>query len=297
MDRIGFLGLGIMGSRMAANLARAGHDVTVWTRTPGKAQAWVAAQGGGDALRAAPTPATVAGEADVLITMVVDGAQVQDIVSGADGVATADAPPRLLIDMSTVGPAWARRVAGQLPQGWRFLDAPVTGSSPRAEDGTLTIMVGGAEEDFARARPLFDAMGALVLHVGDTGQGQMVKLINNATAAVNAGTVAQALLVGAATGVDMDALVQVMAAGAGASTMLDLKAAPMRAHDYETLFKLEHMLKDVRLCLEEADRAGVPFPAAAVTREALVAAQHRGHGDDDFAAILESYEGLAGRRL
>ena len=297
MDRVGFLGLGIMGSRMAANLAAAGHPLTVWTRTEGKARAWADAQGGPERVRAVATPADVAAEADVLITMVVDGPQVTAIVAGPDGVASVGGAPKLLVDMSTIGPAAAREVAAALPEGWRLLDAPVTGSSPRAQDGTLTIMAGGDPEDFARVLPLFEAMGALVLHVGATGQGQMVKLINNAVSAVNAGTVAQALLVGAATGVDLDALVAVMGAGSGASLMLELKAGPMREHAYDTLFKLEHMLKDVRLCLEESDRAGVPFPAAAATREALIAAQQRGHGADDFAAILEAYEGLAGRRL
>ncbi len=294
MDRIGFLGLGIMGSRMAANLAAAGHPLTVWTRTPGKAAAW--AEGRGD-VEVAGTPAEVAAAADVLISMVVDGAQVLALAAGPDGLASAGGAPKLLVDMSTIGPAAAREVAAALPEGWRFLDAPVTGSSPRAEDGTLTIMAGGDPADFERVRPLFEVMGSLVLHAGATGQGQMVKLINNATAAVNAGTVAQALLVGSATGVDLDALVRVMGAGSGASLMLELKAQPMREHAYDTLFKLEHMLKDVRLCLEESDRAGVPFPAAAATREALIAAQQRGHGADDFAAVLEAYEGLAGRRL
>lgn len=288
MDRIGFLGLGIMGSRMAANLAAAGHPLTVWTHTEGKARAWAAEHPG---VEAADTPAEVAERADVLITMLVDGAQVRNTVAGLEG------PPRLLVDMSTIGPAAAREIAAGLPDGWRFLDAPVTGSAPRAQDGSLTIMAGGAAEDFERARPLFEVMGALVLHVGAAGQGQMVKLINNAVAAVNAGTLAQALLVGAATGVDLDALVQVMGAGSAASLMVELKAQPMREHDYTTLFKLEHMLKDVRLCLEEADRSGAPFPAAAATREALVAARDRGHGQEDFAAILEAYEGFAGRRL
>ena len=294
MDRIGFLGLGIMGSRMAATLARAGHPLAVWTHTPGKAQAWAQEHEGATALA---TPAEVAGAADVLITMLVDGAQVAAVTTGPQGLVHGTDEPRLLVDMSTTGPAAVRELAAVLPAGWGLVDAPVTGSSPRAEDGTLTIMAGGAEADIARALPLLEAMGSLVLHVGASGQGQMVKLINNATAAVNAGTVAQALLVGAATGVDLDALVEVMAAGSGASTMLSLKSGPMREHDYATLFKLEHMLKDVRLCLEEADRAGVPFPAAASTSQALVAARDRGHGADDFAAVLEAYEGLAGRRL
>jgi len=129
------------------------------------------------------------------------------------------------------------------------------------------------------------------------GQGEMVKLINNAVAAANANTIAQALIVGRATGVDLDALVRVMSAGSGASAMLGLKAGPMREHDYTTLFKLEHMLKDVRLCLEEGQAAGVPFPAAAAVREALSAGMGRDLGDADFAAIVEVAEGAAGVRL
>src|SRR4029078_4086740 len=156
---------------------------------------------------------------------------------------------------------------------------------------------GGAEADFARARPLFAVMGEVVVHVGELGQGQTVKLINNAVAASNASTLAQALIVGKATGVDLDALVRVMGAGSGGSAMLGLEAARKREHDYTTLFKLEHMLKDVRLCLEEGQAAGVPFPAAADAREVLSAAMGRGLGDADFAAIVEVLEGLADIRL
>jgi 3-hydroxyisobutyrate dehydrogenase-like beta-hydroxyacid dehydrogenase len=291
MTPIGFLGLGIMGSRMAANLRRAGHELVVHNRTRATADAWAAEHGA----TVAATPAEVAEACETVITMVVDGDQVAAL---ADAMLASGAEGRLLVDMSTIGPAAARAVAARVGEGgWSFMDAPVTGSSPKAEDGTLTIMAGGSQADFARARPLFDAMGALVLHVGEVGHGQMVKLINNAVAAVNASTVAQALLVGHATGVDPEALVQVMNAGSGASAMLALKAGPMRAHDYTTLFKLEHMLKDVRLCLEEGQRAGVPFPAAAAVRETLGAAMGRGHADDDFAALLEPLEGLAGRRL
>ncbi|MFL5837711.1 MAG: NAD-binding protein, partial [Solirubrobacteraceae bacterium] len=137
----------------------------------------------------------------------------------------------------------------------------------------------------------------LVVHAGPLGHGEIVKLINNAVAAANASTVAQALLVGAATGVDLDALERVMGAGSGGSAMLALKAGPLREHDYTTLFKLEHMLKDVRLCLEEGQAAGVPFPAAAAVREMLSAGMGRGLGDADFAALVEVFEGLAGRRL
>jgi 3-hydroxyisobutyrate dehydrogenase len=292
--RIGFVGLGIMGGRMAANLARAGHELQVFNRTREKAEAWVAEHGG----TLAPTPAAAAHGADVVITMVVDGPQVEAVLLGPDGVAHGAAPGLLCVDMSTIAPAQARAIGAALDErGMRFVDAPVTGSSPRAEDGTLTIMAGGSEEDVARARPLLEVMGRLIVHVGPLGQGQTVKLINNAVAAANASTLAQALVVGRATGVDLDALVEVMEAGSGASTMLSLKAGPMREHDYATLFKLEHMLKDVRLCLEEGQAAGVPFPAAAAVRELLTAGMGRDLGDADFAAILEVVEGLAGVRL
>ena len=295
MDRIGFVGLGIMGSRMAANLRRAGYELTVYNRTRERAEAWAGEHGG----TVAATPAEVGAASDVVVTMVVDGAQVTEVVLGEQGVADGAANGALCVDMSTIAPGDSRRIAAALnDRGVGFVDAPVTGSSPKAEDGTLTIMAGGAPKHFERARPLFEAMGELIVHVGDeVGQGEMVKLINNAVAAANAHTLAQALVVGRATGVDLDALVQVMGAGSGASAMLGLKAGPMREHDYATLFKLEHMLKDVRLCLEEGQAAGVPFPAAAAVREALTAGMGRGFGDADFAAIVEAVEGFAGVRL
>ena len=295
MERIGFVGLGIMGSRMAANLRGAGYELTVYNRTRERAEAWAAERGG----TVVATPAEVGAASDVVITMVVDGAQVQEVLLGEQGVAQGAAPGTLCVDMSTIAPGDSRRIAAALSErGIAFVDAPVTGSSPRAEDGTLTIMAGGTTNDFQRASPLFEVMGELIVHVGEeVGQGEMVKLINNAVAAANAHTLAQALVVGRGTGVDLDALVQVMGAGSGGSAMLALKAEPMRKHDYSTLFKLEHMLKDVRLCLEEGQAAGVPFPAAAAVREALSAGMGRGLGDDDFAAVVETVEGLAGIRL
>jgi 3-hydroxyisobutyrate dehydrogenase-like beta-hydroxyacid dehydrogenase len=230
--------------------------------------------------------------------MVVDGDQVASVLLGDDGAVRGARPGTLFADMSTIAPADAERIGAALEeQGMAFVDAPVTGSSPAAEAGTLTIMAGGAEADVQRARPLFEAMGKLVVHVGPRGKGQAVKLVNNAVAAANAATVAQALLVADAQGVDLDALVEVMQAGSGGSAMLALKSGPMREHDYTTLFKVEHMLKDVRLCIEAAQAAGAPFPAAGAARDALVAAMTLGHGDDDFAAIVEAFEGLAGRRI
>ncbi len=293
-ERVGFLGLGIMGSRMAANLARAGFELSVWTHTPGKAERWASEHGA----TAFATPAEVAAYSDIVVSMVVDGEQVASVLLGEYGVIAAAREGLLCVDMSTIGPVDARRIAAALQErGVAMLDAPVTGSSPRAEDGTLTIMVGGETQDYARARPLFEPMGELIVHVGALGQGQMLKLINNSLGAANAAAVAEALLLAQATGVDLDALVQVTSAGSGASMQLTLKSGPMRAHDYTPLFKTAHMLKDVRLCLQEAETAGVPFPTAGHAHDMLAATVARGHADEDYAALIEAAEGFAGRRL
>jgi 3-hydroxyisobutyrate dehydrogenase-like beta-hydroxyacid dehydrogenase len=291
VERVGFIGLGIMGSRMAANLVRAGLDVTVWNRTRETADAWASEHGG----TVAASPAELAERSEAIVTMVVDGAQVRDVLGQA---AESLRQGQLVVDCSTIGPRAAREIAAWLGErGVSFLDAPVTGSKPGAEAGTLTIMVGGEETDVERARPLFQAMGETIVHAGPVGQGQMVKVISNCVAAANAATLAEGLVVGRATGVDLEALVKVMAGGAANSTMVALKADPMQRHDYTTLFKLEHMLKDVRLCLEEAQSAGVPFPAAAHVHGLLSAGMGRGLADEDFAALLEAVEGLAGTQL
>jgi 3-hydroxyisobutyrate dehydrogenase-like beta-hydroxyacid dehydrogenase len=293
-ERIGFLGLGIMGSRMAANVRRAGFPLAVWTHTPGKAARWAAEH---DA-SALATPAEVASVSDVVVSMVVDGDQVASVLLGPDGVAQAAAPGLLCVDMSTIAPTDTRRIGAALAgHGVELLDAPVTGSSPRAEAGTLTIMVGGEAQDFARVRALLESMGDVIVHVGERGQGSMLKLINNALGAANAAALAEALLLAKATGVDLDAFERVCGAGSAASAQLTLKSGPMREHDYTTLFKTAHMLKDVRLCLEEAQSAGVPFPAAGHARDLLTATMGRGHGEQDYAALIEAAEGLAGLRL
>lgn len=294
LPAIGFYGLGIMGSRMAANLARGGFALTVATHTPGKAATWAADHGADHA----DTPSALAEACDVLITMVVDGAQVRDVLLGVDGAVHGAREGLLCVDMSTIAPADTTAIGAELAaRGVRFVDAPVTGSSPRAEDGTLTIMCGGAPDDVERARPALDAMGSLVVHVGPLGAGETLKVVNNAMAAANAAVLAEALVVASAAGVDLDAFEQVVGAGSGGSAMLALKAGPMRAHDYTTLFKTDHMLKDVGFCLEEAASAGVPFPSAAHAGELLAAATARGFGEADFAALLEVVEERAGRRV
>jgi 3-hydroxyisobutyrate dehydrogenase-like beta-hydroxyacid dehydrogenase len=282
-ERIAFLGLGIMGLPMARNLRAAGFEVVVWNRTREKAERL------GEPIAA--SPAEAASGADAVITMVPDSPQVEAVLFGDGGAAEGMREGALAIDMSTIAPTAARAIAERLGErGVRFLDAPVTGSRPRAEAGTLTIMAGGAAEDLERARPLFAAMGELVVHAGPHGHGQMIKLINNTVAAVNTAALAEALLAARAAGVDSAALREVMAAGSGASAMLELKAGPMLERDFEPLFKLEHMLKDVRHCLREAEALGVRLPLAELAERLYAAAAGRGLGERDFAAVIEAVE-------
>ena len=279
--RVGFLGLGIMGSRMAANLRRAGFDVVVWNRTRARAEEL------GEPI--ADSPRAAADGADALITMVPDAPEVEAVLFGDDSAAEALAPGALVIDMSTIAPSASRLIAARLAEREiHFVDAPVTGSSPRAEDGTLTIMAGGSAEDVARARPLFEAMGELIVHAGPTGHGSMVKLLNNAVAAINAAAIAEAFDVGEAYGVDLERLLEVMRAGSAGSVMLELKGRPMLDRNYEPLFKLAHMLKDVRHCLDEAKALGEDFDLAADAEALYAAAAESGHADDDFAAVAEA---------
>ncbi len=287
IKRVAFLGMGIMGSRMAANVAGAGFDVAVWNRTASKAEAVAKATGA----RLAATPAEAAEGADATITMVVDSPEVEAVLFGPDGAAAAMAEGSIVIDMSTVAAAASRSIAERLRErGIAFLDAPVSGSSPKAEDGTLTIMVGGAGEDFEYSLPLLGAMGELIVHVGPQGHGSLVKLLNNTLAAVNAAALAEAITVARKAGLDLAALVRVVSASSGNSTMLQIKARPMIEHDFEPLFRLDHMLKDVRLCLDESSRLGTPTPVAKSASELYEKASERGLGDDDFAAVIEILE-------
>src|SRR6478752_5297686 len=277
-----------MGSLQAMNLAKAGYELTVFNRTREKAEAWVAEHGG----TVADSPRAVAEASDVVITMVVDGAQVEDMV----GQALEGAKPgTLFIDMSTIAPATARALNERCTAaGHAFVDAPVTGSSPKARTGTLTIMVGGAPDAIARARPLFEIMGEKIVVCGESGQGQAVKVITQAITAVNCATLAQGLVLARQTGVNMDALLETMDGGSSGSTMRALKGKPMLEHDFTPLFKLAHMLKDVQLCLAEARTAGSAFPFAGLAAELYGAGVGRGFGDDDFSAVIRVIEGLNG---
>jgi 3-hydroxyisobutyrate dehydrogenase-like beta-hydroxyacid dehydrogenase len=270
---------------MAANLCRAGFEVHAWNRTRARAEELAEAHGA----VVADTPQEAAAAAGVAITMVVDSPEVEAVLFGPAGAAEGLGDGALAIDMSTIAPSASRAIGERLAErGVAFLDAPVTGSRPKAEDGTLTIMVGGDAAAFERALPLFEAMGKLVVHVGPQGHGSMVKLINNTMAAVNTVAVAEGIELGRRAELDLDKLLEVLGSGLGASAMLEMKARPIIERDYEPLFKLGHMLKDVRHCIAEAEALGVGLRVASATEALYAQADRDGHYDDDQSAVAES---------
>jgi 3-hydroxyisobutyrate dehydrogenase len=228
--------------------------------------------------------------------MVVDGPQVEAVLLGEHGAAPTMARGGVCLDMSTIAPSASRAIAqGLAERDISLVDAPVTGSRPKAEDGTLTIMVGGDPEPVARVRPLLDAMGELIVHVGPQGQGQLSKLIANTVTAINAAAMSEALTMARTAGLELDRWLTVARAGSSGSTMLELKAKPMVEHDFEPLFRLGHMLKDVRHCLDEARALGVELRLARVAEAMYSEAATASHADDDFAAVVTAAEAATGR--
>jgi 3-hydroxyisobutyrate dehydrogenase len=285
--RVAFCGLGIMGGPMAANLVRAGFGLSVYTRTREKAERFAAEHGAS----AAATPREAAEGASTVITMVPDAPEVEEVLLGENGAVHGLAEGGLAIDMSTIAPTAARAIGERLEaDGAAFLEAPVSGSRPKAEDGTLTIMVGGEDADFERARALFDAMGELIVHVGPRGHAQLAKLLTNTMGAIHAAALAESVLAVEAAGVDPDAFLEVAAGSAGNSTVLGLKGRPMFERDFTPLFKLEHMLKDVRHCLDEARALGVELRLGSMVEPLYAKAAEEGHGEEDFAAVIRAIE-------
>jgi 3-hydroxyisobutyrate dehydrogenase len=282
-QRIAFVGLGIMGAPMARNLLEAGFDVTVYTRTSEKAERFAAEHGA----HAAPTPAEAAARADAFVTMVPDQPQVEEVLFGAGGAADALPDGALVVDMSTIAPTASKAIGERLAErGLEYVEAPVSGSKPKAEDGTLTIMAAGEREHFERALPLFEAMGERIVRVGPLGHGQMAKLLTNTMGAVNAAMLAEAVHTAKSAGLDRDAFLEVAAGSAGASAMLNLKGPPMFEESYEpALFKLEHMLKDVRHTLDEARALGIELELGALAETLYAKAAESGHSEEDFAAV------------
>ena len=286
-ERVAFCGLGIMGAPMAANLIRAGFGLSVYTRTREKAERFAAEHGA----EAAATPREAAEGAAAVITMVPDAPEVEEVLLGEQGAAHGLEENALAIDMSTIAPTAAKAIGERLAEDRiAFLEAPVSGSRPKAEDGTLTIMVGGAVGDFERARPLFGAMGERIVHVGPQGHGQLAKLLTNTMAAVHAVALAESVLAAEAAGLDPEAFLEVAAGSAANSTVLGLKGRPMFEREFEPLFKLEHMLKDVRHCLAEAKALGVELRLGSLVEPFYATAADSGHAEEDFAAVIRALE-------
>jgi 3-hydroxyisobutyrate dehydrogenase len=285
---VAFFGLGIMGGPMAANLVRAGFDVSVWTRTGEKAERFASEHGA----RAGSTPAEAAAGADAMVAILPDAPEVEAVLFGDEGAAAVLAPGALVVDMSTIAPSASVRIAERLTgDGFDFLEAPVSGSRPKAEDGTLTIMAGGSEAAFRRAQPLFDVLGERIVHVGPQGHGQLAKLLTNVMGAVNAAALAESVVAVRAAGIDPGAFLDVAQGSAGNSAMVTLKGRPMFEHSFEpALFKLEHMLKDVRHCIAEAKALGVELRLGTLAETLYAKVAEEGHGEEDFAAVLRAVE-------
>jgi 3-hydroxyisobutyrate dehydrogenase-like beta-hydroxyacid dehydrogenase len=223
--------------------------------------------------------------------MVPDAPEVEEVLLGEQGAVHGLGDGALAIDMSTIAPTAARAIGERLSDdGVAFLEGPVSGSRPKAEDGTLTIMVGGERSDFERARQLFDAMGELIVYVGPRGHAQLAKLLTNTMGAVHATALAESVLAAERAGLDSDAFLQVAAGSAGNSTVLGLKGRPMFERDFTPLFKLEHMLKDVRHCLEEARALGVELRLGSMVEPLFAQAAESGHAEEDFAAVIRALE-------
>jgi 3-hydroxyisobutyrate dehydrogenase-like beta-hydroxyacid dehydrogenase len=260
--------------------------VSVWTHTEGKAEGFAAEHGVGWGA----TPAEAAAAADALIAILPDAPQVEAVLFGAHGAVDALAPGALIVDMSTIAPSASVRIAKRL-DGFDFLEAPVSGSKPKAEDGTLTIMAGGPEQAFSRAAPLFDVLGERIVHVGPQGHAQLAKLLTNVMGAVNAAALAESVVAVRAAGIDPDAFLEVAGGSAGNSAMLTLKGAPMFEERFEPpLFKLEHMLKDVRHAIAEAEALGAELRLGTLAETLYAKAAEEGHGEEDFAAVFRAVE-------
>jgi 2-hydroxy-3-oxopropionate reductase len=290
--KLGFVGLGIMGSPMAVTLQRAGHEVSGFNRSPERTAALVAAGG-----RAASSIAAAVTGADAVAVMVPDTPDVQDVLAGEAGVFAAAQPGTLVIDFSTIRPDATVELARTAAEhGLRLLDAPVSGGEAGAKHGTLSIMVGGAAEDFAAARPLFDVLGATVVHVGGNGAGQTVKAANQLIVAAHLEALAEAVVFLEAHGVDLDRALDVLAGGLAGSRVLDQKRDNMLQRSFAPGFRIDLHHKDLGIVTAAAHEAGVVIPAGAVVAQLLASARACGDGGLDHSALLRGVERLSGRR-
>lgn len=277
--RVAFLGLGIMGQRMAANLVKAGHEVAVWNRTPGKQV---------EGARVAETPAEAAEGAEVVWMCVSDTAAVERVLFGEAGVESALRAGMVVVDSSTISPSATLRFARRVrAKGADYADAPITGSKIGAADGTLTFMVGASEELIARLRPLLDAMGKTVIRMGDTGKGQVAKISMNLQIALIYEGFAESLTLATKLGVEPQKLLELVQASMVRSGVTDYKGPFVLKRDFTPNFPLRLMHKDIHLMLEAAKEARVKLPALETVEEIYEVATEEGLADLDYAATLE----------
>ena len=291
MTTVAFIGLGIMGGPMAGNLVTAGFDVIGYNRSPQPVQRLVERGG-----RGAGSLAEAVRDADVVVTMVPDSPDVEAVTIGENGFYGLVKPGTLHVDMSSIRPDVARRVAeAGRDRGVRVLDAPVSGGEQGAIGATLSIMVGGSPEDFAEARPVLEALGTTVVHVGPAGSGQTVKAANQLIVAGTIELVAEAIVFLEAHGVDTEAAVEVLAGGLAGNAILDRKAAAMLRRDFTPGFRVELHHKDLGIVTSAAREAGVVIPLGAVVAQLVASLEAQGDGALDHSALLKLVEQLSGR--
>lgn len=288
-EKIGFIGLGIMGKPMTRNLLKAGYAPVVFSRSPGPADELVSE----GAIRAA-SPREVAAACNILITILPDTPDVEAVLLGANGVLEGAHDDLLLIDMSTISPVATRKIAQRAAaKNVRMLDAPVSGGDKGAIAGTLSIMVGGEAVDFEHAYPVFEAMGKTITHCGPVGAGQIVKACNQVVVALVIEAVSEALVLGSKAGVDPGIILKVLSGGLAQSRVMDLRGPTMAEHDFTPGFKSKLHLKDLRIILETAREFDVALPVTRVVEKMFVDLVEGGKGELDHSALLTVVEGLS----
>lgn len=291
MTTVGFIGLGIMGAPMAANLVEAGFDVVGHNRSRAPIDELERSGGTG-----AGSIAEAVRDADVVVTMLPDSPDVEAVALGDDGVLANAASGALFIDMSTIRPAVTTHIAQRAEQaGVRALDGPVSGGEQGAIEGSLSIMVGGEPAAFDDARPVLDAVGSTIVHVGPAGSGQTVKAANQLIVAGTYQLVAEAIVFLEAHGVDTDAAIEVLAGGLAGNRILERKAAGMVRREFTPGFRVDLHHKDMGILLSAARETGVAMPFGALAAEFIAALRAQGHGDLDHSAMLKLVEQLSGR--
>jgi 3-hydroxyisobutyrate dehydrogenase len=289
-EKVGFIGLGIMGAPMARNLLKAGFTVVVYNRTAAKAEA-LAKEGAGRA----SSPKEVAQECPVVITIVSDTPDVEEVILGKNGVIEGVSAGSVVIDMSTISPQATQRIAARLQEkGARMLDAPVSGGDRGAVAGTLAIMVGGAPEIFKRCLPIFQALGQNIVHVGPSGSGQTVKLMNQILVVGILNAVVEALVFGQKAGIDLRKAIQAVKGGAAGSWQLEHLAPRILERDFRPGFMVDLVQKDLNLIMEAAHAMKMPLPTTSFIHQMYYTLQDAGEGESGTQALVKFLERLAG---